>query len=78
MEKKLKRKWLVYAVTGILLIGFGLSLMGESIILKAEADEFVPWFSLGTLALAVIFAGLSFFGQAIVFKCQIDQINKRD
>ncbi|WP_291781693.1 hypothetical protein [Cecembia sp.] len=78
MDKKLRKKWLVYAVSGILLIGFGLSLLGESIILKITENSFLHWFGLGTMALAVIFAGLSFFGQAVVFKGQIDQDKKRD
>lgn len=78
MEKKLRRKWLVYAVSGILLIGFGLSILGESIILKAKEEAFWNWFGLGTLGLTVVFAGLSTFGQAVVFKGQIDQMKKRD
>lgn len=79
MEKSsLKKKWLIYAVSGLLLMGFGLSLLGESIILKGRENEFWHWFGLGTLALAVTFAGLSLFGQATVFKSQLDHSKKRD
>ncbi|MCH6233571.1 hypothetical protein [Cognataquiflexum rubidum] len=71
--KKLKRKWLFYAVSGILVMGFGLSVMGEALIAKALGKAFVNWFLIGTAGLALIFAGLSVFGQAIVFKSLIDQ-----
>ena len=77
MAKSLKRKWLKFAVGGILLMGFGLSLLGEAGILKMSGSAFVNWFGLGTLALAVFFAGLSLFGQAVVFKSQIDN-SKRE
>ncbi|RZS97563.1 hypothetical protein [Cecembia calidifontis] len=74
MKKKLKEKWLAYAVSGILLMGFGLSLMGEATILKWDDAGFLSWFGLGTLALAIFFAGLSLFGQATVFKSKIDKL----
>lgn len=77
MANSLKRKWLKFAVGGILLMGFGLSLLGEAGILKMSGSAFVNWFGLGTLALAVFFAGLSLFGQAVVFKSQIDN-SKRE
>lgn len=71
--KTIKRKWLLYAVTGILVMGFGLSVMGEAVIAKASGKAFVNWFLMGTAGLALIFAGLSVFGQAIVFKTILDQ-----
>lgn len=76
MGKSLKRKWLKFSVGGILLMGFGLSLLGEAGSLKMSGSGFVNWFGLGTLALAVFFAGLSLFGQAVVFKSQIDNSKK--
>ncbi len=69
----LKRKHLVYAVSGILLMGFGLSILGEAIRYKTIAGDFIYWFGGGTLGLAVFFSGLSLFGQAIVFKSFIDR-----
>jgi hypothetical protein len=71
--KEIKKKWLIYAVTGILIMGFGLSVMGEALIAKAMGKVFLNWFLVGTAGLALIFAGLSFFGQAIVYKCILDQ-----
>jgi len=57
-------------------MGFGFSLLGESIILKSKAADFWTWFGSGTLALAVTFAGLSLFGQAVAFKSRLDQWKK--
>jgi hypothetical protein len=77
MEKNLKRKWLKFAVGGILLMGFGLSLLGEAGILKMSGSGFLSWFGIGTMALAVFFAGLSLFGQAVVFKSQMDNSKRK-
>ena len=61
-----KIKWLLYAVSGLLLFGFGLSLLGEAIILKYNASSY--WVPVGTLALVVTNSGLCLFGQAIIVK----------
>ena len=61
-----KIKWLIYAVSGLLLFGFGLSLLGEAIILKYTASTY--WVPAGTLALVVTNSGLCLFGQAIIIK----------
>lgn len=71
--KKIKRKWLIYSVSGILLMGFGFSVMGEAMIAKALEKGFLSWFLMGTVGLSLIFAGLSFFGQAVVYKTLIDK-----
>lgn len=78
MKDKLTKKWLIYAVSGLILMGFGLSLLGESTISKANEDDFWKWFIMGTAALSIFFAGLSLFGQAVVFKSQIDSRKSRD
>jgi len=78
MKKKLKKKWLTHAVGGILLMGFGLCLLGEATILKWENARLLYWFGTGTLALAIFFAGLSLFGQATVFKSKIDRSKVKD
>lgn len=69
----LKLKWLTYAVTGFLMMGLGLSLFGDAIVLKMNTNEFYNWFAYGTLALVIFFAGLSIFGQAVVFKTLMDK-----
>ena len=77
MEKNLKKKWLTHAAGGILAMGFGLSILGESNIMKGSGTAFWQWFGFGTLGLMVFFAGLSVFGQAIVFKSEIDRQKKK-
>ena len=66
----MKLKWLTYSIIGLLLFGFGLSLLGEAILLKNNNESFF-WF--GTLALVVINSGLCFFGNAIIFKIKLDR-----
>ncbi|PSL07507.1 hypothetical protein [Cecembia rubra] len=77
MKKKLKKKWLIFSVGGILLMGIGLSFLGEATILKWDEVGFLLWFGLGTFALAIFFAGLSLFGQAVVFKSKLDQKKRK-
>ena len=50
-DKKTKISWLIYSITGLLLLGLGLSLLGEAIIFKMEKD--IKWFHWGTLSLVV-------------------------
>ena len=61
-----KQKWLFCAVSGLVLFGFGLSLLGEAILLKYNQSDY--WIAGGTLALVVTNSGLCLFGQAIVVK----------
>lgn len=61
-----KRKWLLYSISGLLLFGFGLSLLGEAILSKYDNKTY--WGYLGTLALVVTNTGICLFGQAIVEK----------
>lgn len=69
---KLLTKHKVYAVGGILLMGFGLSVLGEAIRHKTIEKGFKHWFGGGTLGLTIFFSGLSVFGQAVVFKSIIE------
>ena len=61
-----KQKWLLYAVSGLVLFGFGLSLLGEAILLKYNQSDLR--IAGGTLALVVTNSGLCLFGQAIIVK----------
>ena len=61
-----KQKWFLYAVSGLVLFGFGLSLLGEAILLKYNHSDY--WKVGGTLALVVTNTGLCLFGQAIIIK----------
>jgi hypothetical protein len=61
-----KQKWLLYAASGLVLFGFGLSLLGEAIMLKYNHSDY--WIAGGTVALVVTNSGLCLFGQAIIIK----------
>ena len=65
----MKKKWCIYSISGLLLLGFGLSLLGEAIIYKFQ-DNF-NWFYWGTAALIVFNSGVALIGDAIVLKCKI-------
>jgi hypothetical protein len=72
-SKELRKKWLVYAVSGILLMGFGLSVLGESSLSKFNGEPLIYWFFMGTGGLVLFFSGLSIFGQAVVYKGFLDK-----
>jgi hypothetical protein len=57
-----KRKAQLLASAGMVLIGFGLSLLGDTIERKSNGGT---WFWRGTLSLSVINAGISVFGDAV-------------
>ncbi|MDG1711916.1 MAG: hypothetical protein P8H51_06605 [Flavobacteriaceae bacterium] len=62
----MKKKWWIYSVTGLLLLGFGLSLLGEAVIYKINND--FNWFYWGTTALIVFNSGIALVGEAIALK----------
>ena len=64
-----KRKWLVYSVISLLIFAFGLSLLGEAIIMKYQNSN--NWVLLGTVSLIVTNSGLCLFGQAVIEKTKI-------
>ncbi|MGY8923785.1 MAG: hypothetical protein ACKVJR_08650 [Flavobacteriales bacterium] len=68
----MKKKWWLYSVLGLLLLGFGLSLLGEAIIYKSQNDY--KWFYWGTAALIVFNSGIALVGRAIVLKVKISKI----
>ena len=59
-------KWLLLSIIGLLLVGFGLSIFGEAIILKIKNNG--NWFLWGTISLITVNSGLCFLGQAIIEK----------
>ena len=66
---EMKKKWLFYSISGLLMFGMGLSMVGESIILKyKQSDDWVLW---GAFALIIANSGLCFFGQAVIEKVKI-------
>ncbi len=60
-----------FSVGGLLLVGFGVSLIGESIQFKANYPEGWGWVAYGTLALCVFNAGISCFGRGVIERIKI-------
>ena len=65
----MNKKWLLYSISGLLTFGMGLSILGESIILKYNQSD--DWFIWGTISLIITNSGLCFFGQAVIEKVKI-------
>ncbi len=61
--KNITWRWL--APLGLTLIGAGMSITGEAIILKSEAVTWWKWVLSGTLGLIVLNSGISIFGEAV-------------
>ena len=68
----MKVKWIGISTISLLLIGMGLSILGEAIILKNNDKSY---FVMGTLALVIINSGLCILGEAIILKVQIIEKN---
>ena len=62
MQDKQKLKWLALSVGGLTLLGLGISVIGESIILKSKGDN---WFWWGTIGLVIFNSGICVFGEAV-------------
>lgn len=56
-------KWNRYAPFSLILLGFGMSLIGDATITKARRQR--GWILKGTLGLIVFNAGLAIFGEAV-------------
>ncbi|MGI4738884.1 MAG: hypothetical protein ACRYG7_27245 [Janthinobacterium lividum] len=61
-----KKKWLIFAPTGLLVIGAGASMIDWAGSLKTQGKPTKTWVLAGTAALIVLNAGVSLFGQGVV------------
>ena len=59
------QKWKTLAPLGLVGVGLGASLVGQSTILKSEDQSSWTWVLAGTVSLAVLNAGLCLFGDAV-------------
>lgn len=66
------QQWDEMAPRGLLLIGFGLSVIGQAIVSRAKGRGFLVWFLVGTVGLVAFNAGLSIFGEAIKHRTLYD------
>ena len=58
-------KWDELAPRGLLIVGLGMSLIGDAIISKAKSKGFLRWFIMGLLGLIALNTGISIFGEAV-------------
>lgn len=60
-----KSKWLLFAPSGLVVIGFGACLVQWASELKRDKRPTAEWVAAGTLALGVFNAGVSLFGRGV-------------
>jgi uncharacterized membrane protein HdeD (DUF308 family) len=58
-------RWWLYSVGGLLLIGAGLSILGEAIIAKSRCEA---WFLVGTLAIILVNTGICLVAGAVIVR----------
>ncbi len=76
-QMPLRTKWLLCAGVGLLLFGFGISVVSSAATLKADPTiNFSRWFIMGLYGLILTNLGLVCFGQAVRFRVLMD-INKK-
>lgn len=63
-----KKKWLLLAPGGLVLVGAGACLVDWAGSLKTQGAPPAKWLAAGTAALVVLNAGISVFGQGVVEK----------
>ncbi len=76
-DKRLKRNWLLLSGGSLAVIGFGLSLMGEALLIKQAAENWTEWFGIGTLSLIVVNGGIALFGKAVTLRVKLDRLNEQ-
>ena len=58
-------RWWAYSIGGLVLIGAGLSVLGEAIIAKSMGKA---WFLVGTLALILVNSGICLIAGAVILR----------
>lgn len=58
-------EWSNNAPRGMLLIGAGVSVIGQAIVLKARRKPGWQWFLMGFLGLVILNSGVAIFGEAV-------------
>ncbi|RSK24307.1 hypothetical protein [Hymenobacter metallilatus] len=71
-----KEKWLVFAPTGLVVIGLGSCLIQWAADKKRNGHPTAEWVAAGTAALTIFNAGISLFGRGVVEKVKYDLYEK--
>ena len=75
-DKKLKRHWLLLSGASLAIVGFGLSLMGEALLVKQAAENWTEWFGIGMFSLIVVNTGIALFGKAVTLRVKLDRLRE--
>lgn len=59
------QEWSENAPRGLLLIGAGISVIGQAVVLKTRRKSALSWIIPGTLGLILFNAGVAIFGEAV-------------
>ncbi|WKV13062.1 hypothetical protein [Marivirga harenae] len=70
----IKRKWLIFSILGLILIGAGLSLAIDAGFYRMQHRDGLEWIYYGTFALLVFNSGLCCFGQGVIYKIKLDHL----
>jgi len=68
-----KKRWLLLATIGLILIGMGLCLVIDAAFFKESGAATIHWVAYGTGALIVFNSGISIFGQAVVERIKLEK-----
>lgn len=71
------RRWLIQAPLGLVLVGFGASLVAEAAITKYDGTGTWTWVAYGTLALVVLNSGLCLFGDSILHRMRYENTKQK-
>ncbi|MFY0674481.1 MAG: hypothetical protein JXQ87_13855 [Bacteroidia bacterium] len=69
--------WLIFCISGLILLSAGLSLFGEALAIKLDETDTRSWFWWGTGALVVFNTGVSFFGKGVIHKVYHERNQKK-
>ncbi|SDK39588.1 hypothetical protein SAMN05421823_102633 [Catalinimonas alkaloidigena] len=66
MKKNYFQRWLLFGLTGLLLVGIGLGLLVEAIHLRMNQAAFAQWAGVGLTSLSAVVLGLTALGESVV------------
>jgi hypothetical protein len=75
-EQQYYKNWLIKAPLGLVLVGFGASLIVEAGFYKHSGATTLNWVAYGTFALVVFNSGLCVFGDAILERVRYENRKK--
>ena len=68
------RNWLIKAISGLVIIGAGASMVADAAIYRSTATATWPWVLYGTIALIVFNAGICVLGDAVKHRTHYERL----